>query len=126
MKPFLVAAAIEEEVVKSGEIIYCENGRYRVADRVFHDTKKHGWLSVPQILKYSSNIGSAKIGEKMGPARLYRYLKSFGFGERTMVDLPGEARGSLRHHSKWSAVTIDTVSFGQGISARYRRGRHRT
>ncbi len=117
LKPFLIAAAIEEEVVKPGDIIFCENGRYKVADRVFHDTKKHGWLSVPQILKYSSNIGSAKIGERMGAPRLYRYLKSFGFGERTGVDMPGESAGSLRHHSKWSAVTVDTVSFGQGISA---------
>lgn len=116
-KLFMISAALEEDVVEPGEIIYCENGRYRVADRVFHDTKRHGWLTVPQIIKYSSNIGSAKIGERVGPERLYRYLRSFGFGEKTGVDLPGESRGMLRHYSRWSAVTVDTVSFGQGVSA---------
>lgn len=116
-KPFVLSAALEEEVVKPGEIIWCELGRYRVADRVLHDTKKHGWLSVPQILKYSSNIGSAKIGERMGGERLYRYLRAYGFGEKTGIDLPGEGAGVLRPYGTWSAVTIDTVSFGQGISA---------
>ena len=117
LKSFLIAAAIEEEVVKSNDIFFCENGSYRVADRVFHDTKKHGWLSVAQILKYSSNIGSAKIGEALGPEKLYRYLKSFGFAAKTGVDLPGEAVGMLRHYDDWSGVTLETVSFGQGISS---------
>lgn len=117
MKLFMIAAAIEEGVVKPSDIFFCENGSYRVADRVFHDTKKHGWLSVAQILKYSSNIGSAKIGEELGPERLYRYLLAFGFADRTGVDLPGEASGSLSHYNDWSKVTLETVSFGQGISS---------
>lgn len=115
-KLFLVAAALEEDLIKTKDIIYCENGSYRVADRTFHDHEPHGWLTVPQIIKYSSNIGSAKIGEKLGKVQLYRYLKAFGFGSKTGIDLPGEASGALRHYSKWSGVTIDTVSFGQGIS----------
>lgn len=115
-KMFLMAAALEEDIVDPMDIIWCENGRYRVADRVFHDTHKHGWLSVPQILKYSSNIGSAKIGEKVGKNRLYRYLRAFGFGGDTGVDLPGESSGLLRSPSRWSKVTVDTVSFGQGVS----------
>lgn len=116
-KLFLVAAALEENVVGPSDIVYCENGSYQVADRVFHDTEKHGWLSVPQIVRYSSNIGSAKIGERLGKERLYRYVKAFGFGSRTDIDLPGETRGSLRHYKSWSKVTVDTVSFGQGVSA---------
>lgn len=116
-KLFLLSTALEENLVKPGEIIWCENGRYRVAGRTFHDTKKHGWLSVPQILKYSSNIGSAKIGERIGKERLFRYLTSFGFGEKAGIDLPGEGTGKLRHYGEWSAVTVDTVSFGQGVSA---------
>jgi len=116
-KLFLVAAALEEKIIGPSDIVYCENGSYQVADRVFHDTKKHGWLSVPQIIRYSSNIGSAKIGERLGKERLYRYSRAFGFGARTDVDLPGETRGSLRHYKTWSRVTVDTVSFGQGVSA---------
>lgn len=115
-KLFLISAALEENIVKPRDSIYCENGSYRVADRVFHDHEKHGWLTVPQIIKVSSNIGSAKIGERLGKVQLYRYLKAFGFGGKTGIDLPGEATGSLRHHSTWSGVTIDTVSFGQGVS----------
>ncbi len=116
-KLFLVAAALEEKTIVPSDIVYCENGSYQVADRVFHDTKKHGWLTVPQIIKYSSNIGSAKIGERLGKEQLYRYTKAFGFGTLTDIDLPGETRGALRHYKTWSRVTVDTVSFGQGVSA---------
>ena len=117
MKAFVIAAALEENITRKNDLYYCEMGSYRVSDRVFHDVEKNGWLSVGQILKYSSNICTAKIGERLGKERLYRYLKSFGFGERTGVDLPGEASGSLRHYKYWSPVTLHTVSFGQGVSS---------
>ncbi len=116
LKLFLISAALEENVTSPEEIFFCENGSYRVADRTFHDTKSHGWLTTSQIIKYSSNIGAAKIGERLGKQRLYRYLKSFGFGEKTGVDLPAESTGSFPHYRKWSQVTLETVSFGQGIS----------
>lgn len=115
-KMFLISAALEENLIRPQDVFFCENGSYRVADRVFHDHEKHGWLDVPDILRYSSNICSAKIGEKLGKVQLYRYMKSFGFGTKTGVDLPGEAVGSLRNYKKWSAVTLHTVSFGQGVS----------
>lgn len=117
VKLFLISAALEENATRPEEIFFCENGSYRVADRTFHDVEKYGWLTTSQILKYSSNIGAAKIGERLGKQRLHRYLKSFGFGEKTGVDLPGESAGSFMNYKKWSGVTIDTVSFGQGISA---------
>ncbi len=115
-KLFLVSAALEEGIIRPGDSFFCENGSYKVADRVFHDHEKYGWLTVSQIIKYSSNIGSAKVGEKLGRAELYRYLKAFGFGAKTGIDLPGEAAGSLRRPSAWSNVTLHTVSFGQGVS----------
>lgn len=116
-KLFLIASAMEENLIKTSDSIFCENGVYRVADRTFHDTKSHGWLTIPQIIKLSSNIGSAKIGERLGKSQMYRYLKAFGFGAKSGIDLPGEAAGSFRHYSTWSKVTLHTVSFGQGISA---------
>ena len=116
VKLFLISAALEENATRPEEIFFCGNGSYRVADRTFHDVESHGWLTTSQIIKYSSNIGAAKIGERLGKQRLYRYLKSFGFGEKTGVDLPGESTGSFMNYKKWSGVTIDTVSFGQGIS----------
>jgi len=115
-KIFLIAAALDEGLVKPSNTFFCENGNYRVADRVFHDHEKYGWLDVPHIIKYSSNICSAKIGEKLGKVQLYRYMLAFGFGSKTGIDLPGEASGSLRHYNKWSGVTLHTVSFGQGVS----------
>ena len=116
MKAFLLAAVLDEGIVSSDDIFFCENGSYRVADRIFHDTKKHAWLSLAQIIKYSSNIGAAKVGEKLGKKRYYRHLKRFGFAEKTGIQLPGEGRGALRHYKSWSGVTLQTVSFGQGIS----------
>ena len=115
-KLFLIAAALDEGLVKPSNSFFCENGNYRVADRVFHDHEKYGWLDVSHIIKYSSNICSAKIGEKLGKVQLYRYMKAFGFGSKTGIDLPGEASGFLRHYNKWSGVTLHTVSFGQGVS----------
>ena len=116
MKAFLLAAVLDEGVVDKNDIFFCENGSYKVADRVFNDTKEHAWLSLAQIIKYSSNIGAAKVGEKLGKKSLYRYYKRFGFAEKTGINLPGEGRGALRHYKSWSGVTLHTVSFGQGIS----------
>ncbi|MFZ3072334.1 MAG: penicillin-binding protein [Thermodesulfobacteriota bacterium] len=117
IKPFLLAAALEEGVVKLDDSFFCENGRYKVADRTFHDKKKYGNLSAREIIKYSSNIGAAKMGERLGQRRYYRYLNEFGFGAKTGIDLPGEATGILRHYNAWSGVSLQTMSFGQGFSA---------
>ena len=116
MKAFLIAAVFEEDLAGPHDIIFCENGSYKVADRVFHDTKKHGWLSSAHIIKYSSNIGAAKLGEKLGPERLYDYYRRFGFGKKTGIDLPGEGGGVLSHYKNWSGVSLQTLSFGQGVS----------
>lgn len=116
MKAFLLAAVLDNESVKKHDIFFCENGSYKVADRIFNDVKGHAWLSLAQIIKYSSNIGAAKVGEKLGKKSLYRYFKRFGFAQKTGINLPGEGRGALRHYKSWSGVTLHTVSFGQGVS----------
>lgn len=115
-KIFLVSAALEERILRPTDLINCENGRYSVADRTIHDTHSFARLSVSDILKYSSNIGAAKIGFKLGDERLFRYLRNFGFGERTGVDLPGESPGNLRDKHRWYGVDLATISFGQGVS----------
>jgi len=116
MKVFLIAAALEEKVVSPQDWFNCENGVYTIGGRTIHDTHKYGRLSVGDILKYSSNIGSAKIGSRLGPERLYSYLRNFGFGARSNVDLPGEVSGYMRNKSQWYGVDLATISFGQGIS----------
>ena len=115
-KAFLAAAALEEQVVRPSDSFFCENGSYTVYDRTIHDTSKHGWLTFQQIIKFSSNIGASKVGEKMGKERYYRYISAFGFGEKTRVGLPGEGKGILHHPRYWPPVALDTISFGQGVS----------
>ncbi len=116
MKVFLIASALEEKVVSPGDGFNCEGGNYAIGGRTIHDTHKYGRLSVSDILKYSSNIGAAKIGARMGPERLYRYLRGFGFGERSAIDLPAEAAGYLRNSKGWYGIDLATISFGQGVS----------
>jgi cell division protein FtsI (penicillin-binding protein 3) len=116
MKVFIVAAALEEKVVKPKDGFNCENGSYNIGGRTIHDTHKYGRLSVGEVLKYSSNIGAAKIGTRLGPERLYGYLRRFGFGAKSSIDLPGEAGGYLRNKNNWYGVDLATISFGQGVS----------
>lgn len=117
-KPFLAAAALEEGVVKETDLINCENGQYRIADRVIHEArrKRHDVLSFRDVLKYSSNIGSVKVAEKLGKDTFYDYIRKFGFGAKTGIDLPGEVSGLLRPVEKWTRVDASTIAFGQGIS----------
>lgn len=117
-KPFLAAAALEEGIVKETDSFYCENGRYVIADRVIHEAnrKRHSMLSFREILKYSSNIGSVKVAEKLGKDTFYQYIRKFGFGAKTGIDLPGEVSGLLRPVEKWTRVDASTIAFGQGIS----------
>jgi len=115
-KTFLIAAALEERLVRPTDAFNCENGSYSFAGHTIHDTHSYGRLSVSDILKYSSNIGAAKIGFKLGDDRLARYLRKFGFGERTGIDLPGESPGNMRSNQRWYGVDLATISFGQGIT----------
>ena len=117
-KPFLVAAALEEKTVKESDSFYCENGYFKIANRVIREAnrKRHGYLSVREILKYSSNIGSAKIAEKLGKEKYCSYIKSFGFGSKTGIDLTGEASGLLRPVQNWTKVDTAAIAFGQGIA----------
>ncbi len=115
-KIFLMAAALEQKVVRPGDTINCENGRYKIADRYIHDTHKYARLTVSDVLKYSSNIGSAKIGSRLGDEQLFRYLRGFGFGEKTGIDLPAESSGRLRDKQRWYGVDLANIAFGQGVS----------
>jgi len=117
-KPFLVAGALEEKTIREAEKFFCEDGNYVVANRVIHEAnrKSHGQLSVRDILKYSSNIGSVKIAQKLGKEKFYKYIDNFGFGTKTGIDLPGESPGMVRPVRKWTKVDAATIAFGQGIS----------
>jgi cell division protein FtsI (penicillin-binding protein 3) len=113
-KVFTIAAALDSGAIKSTDIYNCENGAYRVANRTIHDDHPHSRLNISEIIKYSSNIGSAKIGFKMGEETLSGYLRNFGFGTRTGIDLPGESPGNLKRNGY--KIDLATTTFGQGVS----------
>jgi cell division protein FtsI (penicillin-binding protein 3) len=115
MKAVLAAAAIEERVMKPDTLVFGEQGRMAIGNTMIHDHEKLGWLSFAQVIQKSSNVGAAKAGMALGEQRFYRYLQSFGFGERTEIDLPGEAAGLLKHPREWGGRTLASISMGQEI-----------
>jgi len=115
-KPFLLAGALEEKIVRPNQKTYCENGRYEVGGKIIRDTKKHRKLTLQEMLKYSSNIGFAKLGKALEREKFYSYITDFGFGSPTGLDLPGEVQGMLRPPSRWFEIDLAAISFGQGLS----------
>jgi len=120
-KPFLAAAALEEGVAKETDIFNCENGSYVIANRVVHEAqrKRHGALSFRDILRYSSNIGSVKIQERLGKEKFYQYIRKFGFGAKTGIDLPGEVGGIVRRSRTGRAWTRQTPPSARGFRDRH-------
>ncbi len=115
MKAILAAAVIEEGVMKPSTLVFGEHGRMTVANTVIHDHDKLGWVSFAKVVQKSSNIGAAKAGMALGGQRLFRYLQLFGFGERTGVDLPGEAGGLLKNLRGWDQRSVASISMGHEI-----------
>jgi cell division protein FtsI (penicillin-binding protein 3) len=115
-KAFLAAAALDAGVVRPTDRISCENGRWAVGNRVIRDSHPHGILSFADVIAQSSNIGSAKVAERLGSERFGAALKRFGFGQTTKVDLPGEVPGLLRPVDRWGRIHLVTTAYGQGIA----------
>jgi cell division protein FtsI (penicillin-binding protein 3) len=117
LKIVTAAAALAEDVVKYKDRFYCEKGFLSVSkNHVVHDIKKYEWLTFPEVIEKSSNIGTIKLGQRLGPLKLYEYLRSFGLGSLTGIDLPGEVRGVLRKPRKWSGLSMAALPIGQEIS----------
>lgn len=117
IKPFVVAAALAEGKARPDSIYYCEKGKWKFKNVVIHDTSPQEWLTVNKIIRYSSNIGAAKLGLDLGASKLYAYLTRLGFGSRTGLPLAGEGRGILREPGQWSEVDLAAASFGQSFAA---------
>lgn len=109
------AAALEAGLTRPDELIDCQMGSITIGRHVFHDHKGYGLLSFRQILEFSSNVGAAKLGLRLGQQRLYEALRSFGFGSKSGVDLPGEIVGLVRDWHDWSGLSIGAISFGQEV-----------
>jgi cell division protein FtsI (penicillin-binding protein 3) len=117
VKPFVIAAALQEGLVDLDTEFFCEEGRWRYGGKTISDTHEYGDLPVHKVLRYSSNICSAKIAVELGKPAYHAYLQRLGFGEKTGLPLPGEARGILRPAGEWYDIDLATAAFGQGFSA---------
>ena len=114
-KAFVAAAALDDRAVRPEDVFDCEGGSWEVGRHVIHDTHPHGVLNLSRILAVSSNIGAAKVAQRLGREGMMRTARRFGFGERTGLALPGEGRGSIPYPK--ADVTLATQAFGQGLSA---------
>ncbi|MBF0377401.1 MAG: penicillin-binding protein 2 [Desulfamplus sp.] len=117
MKVFVAAAVVENRYATPKSLFFCENGAYRVGGATVKDTHKYEWLTLKEIIKYSSNIGAIKLTELMGKKMLYDTLTSFGFGKKTNIEAPGDATGTLSNYKRWSKIDTAAISFGQGMTS---------
>src|SRR5579862_4197833 len=110
-----LSAAIDQGVTNPDEVVDCQNGAIYIAGQRIRDHKAYGNLTVAEILKYSSDVGAIKVGLRLGAPKFYDYIRAFGFGQPTGVDLPGEGRGMLRRIENWTPVSVGSISMGQEV-----------
>ena len=115
-KPMIVSYGLDQGVLERDESFNCMNGEYRMGRRVLHDHHRYGLLSLTDVLVKSSNIGMAKIGERMGNERLERAATLFGFGRKTGIELPGELPGILRPLKQWTSYSTGSIPMGHEIA----------
>src|SRR3954469_315928 len=109
------SAALNEKKVRPETTIFCENGLWNFGGKPLHDHKAYGELSVQDILVKSSNIGAAKLALSIGEQKFYEYIRRFGFGDRTGVELPGEIPGVIRPPQSWSKISITRIPMGHEV-----------
>src|SRR5213075_372800 len=116
-KIITASAGLEEGVVTPSQILDCGNGSIQIANVEIHEHggNRYGLLTFEDVMVHSSNVGAVRVGLALGQDRFYRYIRKFGFGERTGVELPGETPGVLRRTERWSEVSNASLSFGQEV-----------
>jgi cell division protein FtsI (penicillin-binding protein 3) len=114
-KVIAFSAALEKKLVKIEDHIDCQMGAITVAGRVVHDHKPFGSLTIPEALAKSSNVAAIKLGMRVGDPTMYDYIKRFGFGSKTGIELPGETNGILRKVERWQPSSIGSIAIGQEV-----------
>jgi len=114
-----ISGALQEKLIRPDELLDCQMGSIVINGMRIHDAKPHGLLTVADVLAESSDVGSVKIALRLGEDRFYNYIRAFGFGQQTGIELPGETRGMTKPVNRWSKVSIGAISIGQeiGVSA---------
>jgi cell division protein FtsI (penicillin-binding protein 3) len=110
-----ISAALEEKVTNPNEVFDCQMGAIVYNGMRIRDSKPHGLLPVWGVLAESSDVGAIKIALRLGEDRFYKYIRAYGFGQQTGIELPGETRGLTKPPSRWSKVSIAAISMGQEI-----------
>ncbi len=110
-----MSAALQEGVARPTDVIDCQMGSIVLAGHTIHDHKPYGDLTVEKVLVNSSDVGVIKLGLRLGSERLYRYIRDFGFGSETDIQLPGEERGLLKPPDRWSGISVGEMSMGQEV-----------
>ena len=114
-KVVTVSAGLEEKVTRPDEIFDCQMGSIVINGTRIHDSKPHGLLSVSDIIAESSDVGSIKVAMRLGNDRFYKYIRAFGFGQQTGIELPGETRGLAKPVDRWSKISFASISMGQEV-----------
>jgi cell division protein FtsI (penicillin-binding protein 3) len=114
-KVVTIAAALEEKLTRPEEMFDCQMGSIVINGMRIRDSKPHGVISVADVLAVSSDVGAIKIALRLGEERFYKYIRAFGFGQQTGIELPGETRGMTKPLNRWSKVSIGAISMGQEI-----------
>ena len=115
-KTFSFASLLDENKCNLNEQVYAENGKYKFKNVYITDSHNSQWLTVRGVLEQSSNIGMAKLAQRIDDDSFYKYLRGFGFGNMTSINLPGEVRGTLRKPTDWDEVSKAFISFGYGVT----------
>lgn len=118
-KMVTISAGLEEKVTRPDEMFDCQMGSIVINGMRIRDSRPHGMLSVADIIAESSDVGAIKVALRLGDDRFYKYIRAFGFGQRTGIELPSETPGLTKPVERWSKVSIGAISMGQeiGISA---------
>jgi cell division protein FtsI (penicillin-binding protein 3) len=114
-KVVTISAALEEKLTRPDEVFDCQMGSIVINGMRIRDSRPHGLLPVWGILAQSSDVGAIKIALRLGEDRFYKYIRAFGFGQPTGIELPGETRGLTKPVNRWSKVSIGAISMGQEI-----------
>src|SRR5690625_1719570 len=117
-KIITLAAALEEQLIDLEEDMFHDHGHVRVGGARLRCWKAggHGSQSMLEVVQNSCNPGFVHIGQKLGETKLFSYIRKFGFGEKTGIDLQGEGSGILFQPEQVGPVELATTSFGQGVS----------
>ncbi len=116
LKVIVAAAALEEGVMEPETLIYGGDGQMPVAGTIVHDHAKSSWMTLTEVVAQSSNVGVIKVAVELRRSRMFKYLKAFGFGEKTGIDLSGESSGILHHPDTWSGRSLSSLAIGQEIA----------